>query len=1065
MRRPIRFDQSDFRRMREEKTYYVDKTGLVREVLDAPHTVLLLPRPRRFGKTLNQRMLQAFFDDQLSSGDLFEGLEIARDLDAMGHLNRYPTVFLTLKDLHTRDWQGFVGSLTLRLSNMIGEYRERILAVADPAQRTLIDDLHMRRASLADCEQALKLLAELLFRASENKVVILIDEYDHPIHHAREGGFQQEVLGFMRNFMGAALKDNAFLLRAVITGILRIGKESIFSGLNNLGVYTVLERPFAKSFGFTEEEVAKLLHDCDRSTELAQFRDWYNGYRFGNTVIYNPWSILNAAAAPQTPLQAHWINTSGNDLIRELIQADKHVQLHELERLLAGQSARKELDVNVVLRDLTTESVWSLMLFSGYLTAQSYDAASHQAELCIPNREILLFFQRIVLSWFGSSQKVNRLMEHLIEGRMEAFQIELSEVLVTILSYHDTAGKQPERLYHVFILGLLVELRNRFRISSERPAGQGRADVVMLPNHGKDPGIVLEFKAARSARATEMARAAKGALQQARNQDYAAVFRQERVQRWTIVGLALHGRKIALAWEQGGTGAVRTSASSLHWRDDQSVESAALQATRPQAEAKVVVLGTAGAGKTALVQALSGEAIDHQGQGMEVQLQLNRSLSGCHPLTVWRPSMAPERCAYLVEFGAWDVMHGSQRLLFSQRSMFLLVLDREGQEEEWLRLLRCHGGDAPIIVALTKADVNRTFDVNRRELQARYPNIVAFVRVAAPTGEGIAELSDHLAQVLGQRFATSSLPESWFKVKSSIESLVVPHISYARYDEICDEYLTSADEREALLRYLTDLGLVLHFPDLEWLDTLILEPDWVMQAIGALINHPELAASTGELELNRARRLLPDFPADRIPYLVALMERFEWCHPMSPTKILLPDLLPVSAPELPVVPQPEDAYLRFSYDYLPRSLVVRLMVRHLPYVCTSQGVRCLWRSGALFYFEELKSHVLVRVNDYDRAVVLRATGDGRTEALLNVRKGLHELHNGYYKLDATEWVACTCVECRETIYPANFLLEALYRFQAKSKKTIECPFSGDDLDIASLLEHTYGRHVPQGVGA
>ncbi len=552
MVRPIRLGQADFRRIREEGSYYVDKTGLVREVLDAPYTVLLLPRPRRFGKTLNQRMLQAFFDDQQSAAGLFRDLTVADDAEAMAHLNRYPTVFLTFKDLHVQDWQGFVDSLMLRISDMIGEFRERIWEVADIAQQAMIDDLHMRRASIADCEQALLLLTKLLFKVSGNKVVVLIDEYDHPIHHARAGGFQNEVLSFMRNFMGAALKDNPNLQRAVVTGILRIGKESIFSGLNNLGVYTVLERPFSRSFGFTEEEVTKLLSDCDRVNELAQVRDWFNGYRFGDTVIYNPWSILNVAAAADSPLQAYWINTSGNELVKELILAGKHFQLKDLEALLAGQSLHKVLEVNLALRDLTTESVWSLLLFSGYLTAREYDPASRAAELSIPNREILMFFQRIVLSWFGSAQKVSALMAHLIDGRMALFQSELNEILVTILSYHDTAGKQPERLYHVFILGLLVELRDRFRITSERPAGQGRADLVMLPNHGQDPGIVFEFKTADSAKTADLKRAAKHALRQAEEQDYAAVFRQERVERWLIVGLAFHGRKVAIDWQEGG---------------------------------------------------------------------------------------------------------------------------------------------------------------------------------------------------------------------------------------------------------------------------------------------------------------------------------------------------------------------------------------------------------------------------------------------------------------------------------------------------------------------------------
>lgn len=1057
MRRPIKFSQSDFRGMRDEKAYYVDKTELVREVLDAPHTVLLLPRPRRFGKTLNQRMLQSFFDDQQNSAELFKGLYIESDAGAMAHLNRYPTVFLTFKDLHVLNWQGFVDSLMLRISEMIGVYRTRIAAVADVAQQVMIDDLHMRRASLADCERSLLLLTELLFKASGHKAVVLIDEYDHPIHYARAGGFQSEVLSFMRNFMGAALKDNPNLERAVVTGILRIGKESIFSGLNNLGVYTVLERPFSKSFGFTEEEVAKLLHDCDRMDELAQIRDWFNGYRFGDTVIYNPWSILNVAAAPDAPLQAYWINTSGNDLVRELILADKHFQLDDLDALLAGQSLRKELDVNVALRDISTESVWSLLLLSGYLTARDYNAATHVADLTIPNREILMFFQRTLMSWFGSAQKVSALMEHLIAGRMEAFKSELSEILATILSYHDTAGKQPERLYHVFILGLLVECRERFRITSERPAGQGRADVVMLPNHAKDPGIVLEFKAARSANPAELTQAALDALKQAERQDYAAVFRQERVQRWLIVGLAFHGRKVALEWQEGGAEATRSPEPGLTMLDlgaaPLGIDLPGKEGDhRPIAEAKVQVLGLGGVGKTSLVNALLGRPF-------------NPYQSAIHDISVndWDlPSAKGVLRAHIWDFGVQDIMYATHQLFLSQRSLYLLVLDGRSEQHDdyWLRMIQAFGGESPIIVVINKIDENPGAEINRRSLLAEYPGIVAFVRVSCRTGQGIIELTNQIEQLVDKFAETFVWPESWVEVKKKIESLNDPYISYERFDDICDEcQLADKEQRQALLQRLSDLGVILHFPDLEWLNTLILNPKWILHPIYELNNHPELARNEGLLELKRIRQLLSNFAPDRIPYLLGIMSRFELCYPLDATTILIPNYMPISMPELPITPAPDDLCLRFTYNFLPRSLIARLIVRNYQKILANESQRYQWQSGALFFYEALKSHVLAESNLHSCDLTLRASGAGRSEALMSIRDSLLEIHNHYPRLGVSELLSCTCSECRTSAQPSLYDVAHLLHFQSRGKTTKECPKSGEDLLITELLAHTYGPRL------
>lgn len=545
---PIKIGQSDFRSLRETGAFYVDKTAMIAELLEDPNLVLLLPRPRRFGKTLNLTMLQAFFDDRQRSDQLFAHLAVADNPKAMAHLNTFPTLFLTLKDMDYHDWPSCLAALKLRIAKLVGEHQARITPVATPAERNWLDTLALGQADQPICEQALLLLTELLCRTSGRKIVVLIDEYDNPIHIASSHGYQDKILSFLRNFLGAGLKDNPHLERAVITGILRVGKESIYSGLNHLGVYALLDQPFATAFGFGEEEVAEILAHSGQSERLPEVRDWYNGYRIGTHTIYNPWSILKMASLPQAPLQAHWINTSGNDLIRNLVLEAPATFLADLEVLLAGGAIRKTLFANVALRELSGDDLWNLLVFSGYLTTTHFDPVTNQADLVLPNREIRTFFQQVVLQWFGSASHASKLVDHLLSGRFEDFQTSLAEAVVTILSYYDTADPQPEKIYHVFILGLLVQISDRYRIVSNREAGHGRLDLALFPRRAEDPGFIFEFKNAASSEEQILRHTAEQALEQAKDRDYAAAFRHEGIAQVTLFGLACHGKRIALVW-------------------------------------------------------------------------------------------------------------------------------------------------------------------------------------------------------------------------------------------------------------------------------------------------------------------------------------------------------------------------------------------------------------------------------------------------------------------------------------------------------------------------------------
>ncbi len=547
---PIPLGYSDFRTIRERNCYYVDKSAMVGEIIRESSAVLLLPRPRRFGKTLNLTMLQAFFDDQQQSSSLFKDLEVAGDAYVMARINAFPTVFLTFKDMDHKDWSRAEQALKTRVAELVGLHYERIAPVLKAHEAAFLGQILNREAHLADVERALLVLTQSLQRASGRRAIVLIDEYDNPIHEASRYGYLQDMLSFMRNFLGSALKDNPALERAVVTGILRIARESIYSGLNNLSVFSLLDKPFSTAFGFTETEVRKVLADFDMAESESLIRYWYNGYHFSGANLYNPWSIMNKANAPKEPPQAYWVNTSSNELIRDLLRSAKRYQLSELQTLMAGSAIRKKLDIAVPIRDLESESLWNLLLFSGYLTARSFDPVSLEAELAIPNHEVRTVFKDAILAWFGRAEQSAVLVEHLLAGRMAAFAATLSEVVANLLSYHDTAGTNPERVYHAFVIGLLAQMEDRYRLYSNRESGYGRPDLVLLPRQAGGVGFLFEFKSGCSAKSADLKAAADAALEQAVERDYAAVFRQEQVACFVTLGFAFHGKRIALATTQ-----------------------------------------------------------------------------------------------------------------------------------------------------------------------------------------------------------------------------------------------------------------------------------------------------------------------------------------------------------------------------------------------------------------------------------------------------------------------------------------------------------------------------------
>jgi hypothetical protein len=542
---------SDFKKLREEDRYYVDKSLLIQKVWESGADVLLLPRPRRFGKTLNLSMLRYFFEKtEDSNADLFKGLFISGQAEIMAHQGRYPLIYLTFKDVKESTWEDCLEKLKLLISMELRRHTHLFhtsLYDEEVRQHSLLLN---QEAGKSLCEQALFLSMQWINRATGHKIIVLIDEYDTPIHAGHQYGYYDEVILFMRNLLSGAFKDNSCLKKGVITGVLRISKESIFTGLNNILVSSITRPEFSSYFGFTEPEVENMLKEF--SVEHPdEVKNWYNGYAFGNQVIYNPWSILNFLNSEDRQLQPFWIDSSSNDLVRDLILNGPISLRESVETLLRGEPIYSALPENIVLRDIaaTEENIWSLLTFSGYLKAvfshQEDETAVYQ--LSIPNREVLIFYRQTIRMWLNKQigdRRLQQLLKSLLREDIKSFGGYLSDMVAAILSYHDTSGSEPERVYHAFVLGLFVNLGSQYQVRSNRESGYGRYDVMLTPNDPRQTGFVFEFKKVDLEDNESAETAMKSALKQIQDRHYALELRQAGVQKILGIGVVVHKKKV-----------------------------------------------------------------------------------------------------------------------------------------------------------------------------------------------------------------------------------------------------------------------------------------------------------------------------------------------------------------------------------------------------------------------------------------------------------------------------------------------------------------------------------------
>ena len=482
----------NFKTMIDKSAYYVDKTNLIEDVLN--EQVVSYTRPRRFGKTLNMSMLYYFFSiKEKENAYLFDGLNISKNKDALKHQNKYPTIFISLKEMKNLTFDAQISSF----SNVIYELLEKNLEILSSDQlsdttKDILYKLHNRSSSIEDLKISLRVITNALYTYYQQKVIVLIDEYDVPLQAAYQNNYYEEMVEFLRSVFSSALKTNDALEKGVMTGCLRISKESIFTGLNNFTAYSVLNNISSESFGFTELEVKQLLKAYNLSEKMDEVKEWYDGYQFGNKEIYNPWSTLmyvkNITQDVSFKPISFWANTSGNDLVVKYIQNGDKKLRKEFDLLMNGQSLIKYIKPELTYREMDNiNNIYSFLLLTGYLKVIK-DRGENQYELVIPNKEVYEIYKQSFMSYFEdyTTSKKNELYQKLVDGDAKKVNLLLNDILLRSISYFDN----QESFYHGFLVGLL----NDYEVVSNRESGNGRFDVCVLPENIFGTVVLIECK-------------------------------------------------------------------------------------------------------------------------------------------------------------------------------------------------------------------------------------------------------------------------------------------------------------------------------------------------------------------------------------------------------------------------------------------------------------------------------------------------------------------------------------------------------------------------------------------
>lgn len=557
MARTVGIGHQDFAEMRMKNNFYIDKTEFIREWWEADDQVTLITRPRRFGKTLNMSMLEYFFSCKYAGReDLFTGLSVWGHEKYRSMQGTYPVLFLSFADVKFTSFQEARRMICLSLEALYNKHDFLLEGnLLNEKEKAFYREVS---ANMADSTASVSLrsLSDFLSRYYRKKVIILLDEYDTPMQEAFVAGYWDEMAEFVRNLFNSTFKTNPYLQRAILTGITRISKESIFSDLNNLEVITTTSGKYETAFGFTEAEVWDALEEYGLSDRKQEIKAWYDGFTFGKvTDIYNPWSIINYLGKKK--LAPYWVNTSSNRLAGNLLRESSRDRKLDFECLLRGESIRVEIDEQIVYDQLSSKknALWSLLLASGYLKVIqeifAEESGEFYYELALTNKEVRIMFRNLIRDWFSEDDYYNDFIKALLLDDVEAMNIYMNKVTVSTFSYFDTGKKEseeePERFYHGFVLGLMVELADRYILTSNRESGFGRYDVMLEPRQKNDDAFILEFKV-KGKNEKELSDTVKAALQQIDKQNYEASLTEKGILKEHIrkYGFAFQGKNVLI---------------------------------------------------------------------------------------------------------------------------------------------------------------------------------------------------------------------------------------------------------------------------------------------------------------------------------------------------------------------------------------------------------------------------------------------------------------------------------------------------------------------------------------
>ena len=531
----------DFKEIINENCYYIDKTMYIEELINDKSKIKLFTRPRRFGKILNMLTLKYFFDieNKEENRKLFKNLYIEKS-EYFKEQGQYPVIFISLKGLKEKTWENCFNEIKALISKLYNEF-EFIKKVLNESELNIFDKIWLKKDD-GEYTNALKNLTSFLYKYYKKEVILLIDEYDAPLINAYEYGYYDEAILFFKVFYGEALKTNLYLRTGIMTGIIRVIKAGIFSDLNNLKVYSILDKEYSDFFGFTQEEVKKALEDFNIEYELPEVKSWYDGYKFGNSEVYNPWSILNFLQHKE--LEAYWVKTSSNFLIKEALKNINLDVKESLENLFNGENVEEVITGNSDLSSLLSyHDIWELLLFSGYLTIdKKIDKKLYSLRL--PNREIKeLFKDEFIDISFGESQFI-KTMESLKRNKLEDFEKNLQKILLNSTSYQDTKN---EDFYHGLILGMTLYLDSQYYVTSNKESGLGRYDVTIEPKNKNNKGYILEFKVTKNEE--DLEKEAKQAIEQIISKKYDVSLKERGIKDIIILGVAFCGKLVKVSYK------------------------------------------------------------------------------------------------------------------------------------------------------------------------------------------------------------------------------------------------------------------------------------------------------------------------------------------------------------------------------------------------------------------------------------------------------------------------------------------------------------------------------------